>query len=245
MHGGGSRALPDMSRILIVEDDVQIAGMLRDSLNESGMAAEIAADGVAMDARMRASNFDLVILDVMLPGETGLSLCRRLRVTTDIPILMLTAADGEIDRIVGLEIGADDYVTKPFNLRELIARIRGLLRRSALPPLSGARQRLLRFDGWRLDPLRRQVHNPSDARVAMTTHEFDLLLAFCRNPGRVLTREQLLGVTHAGLAGPIERSIDVHISRLRQKIEVDARDPVLVTTVRLGGYMFTAAVEEL
>lgn len=157
--------MPDISRILIVEDDVQIAGMLRDSLNESGMAAEIAADGVAMDARMRASNFDLVILDVMLPGETGLSLCRRLRVTTDIPILMLTAADGEIDRIVGLEIGADDYVTKPFNLRELIARIRGLLRRSALPPLSGARQRLLRFDGWRLDPLRRQVHNPSDARV--------------------------------------------------------------------------------
>lgn len=104
---------------------------------------------------------------------------------------------------------------------------------------------MLRFDGWRLDPLRRQVHNPSDARVAMTTHEFDLLLAFCRNPGRVLTREQLLGVTHAGLAGPIERSIDVHISRLRQKIEVDARDPVLVKTVRLGGYMFTAAVEEL
>lgn len=245
MHGDRSRALPETSRILIVEDDIQIASMLRDSLNESGMIAEIAADGVAMDARMHATNFDLVILDVMLPGETGLSLCRRLRVTTDIPILMLTAAGGEIDRIVGLEIGADDYVTKPFNLRELIARIRGLLRRSALPPLNGPRQRLLRFEGWRLDPLRRQVHNPSDARVAMTTHEFDLLLAFCRNPGRVLTREQLLGVTHAGLAGPIERSIDVHISRLRQKIEVDARDPVFVKTVRLGGYMFTATVEEI
>jgi two-component system OmpR family response regulator len=245
MDGERNQGSADASRILIVEDDAQIAAMLRDSLNESGMTAEIAGDGVAMDARMRLSSFDLVILDVMLPGESGLSLCRRLRVTTNIPILMLTAADGEIDRIVGLEIGADDYVTKPFNLRELIARIRGLLRRSALPPLKEPRQKQLRFDGWLVDPIRRQLHDPTNARVATTTHEFDILLAFCRNPGRVLTREQLLGVTHAGLAGPIDRSIDVHISRLRQKIEADARDPVLVKTVRLGGYMFTANVEEI
>jgi len=237
--------LPDASRILIVEDDTLIATMLRDSLNESGMIAEIAQDGVAMDMRMRTSNFDLVILDVMLPGESGLSLCRRLRVTTNIPILMLTAADAEIDRIVGLEIGADDYVTKPFSLRELIARIRGLLRRAALPSLKDTRQRQLRFDGWSLDPIRRQLYDPTNARVGLTTHEFDILLAFCRNPGRVLTREELLGVTHAGLAGPIERSIDVHISRLRQKIEHDVRDPVVIKTVRLGGYMFTANVEEL
>ena len=237
--------MPDASRILIVEDDTLIATMLRDSLNESGMIAEIAQDGVAMDMRMRTSNFDLVILDVMLPGESGLSLCRRLRVTTNIPILMLTAADAEIDRIVGLEIGADDYVTKPFSLRELIARIRGLLRRAALPSLKDTRQRQLRFDGWSLDPIRRQLYDPTNARVGLTTHEFDILLAFCRNPGRVLTREELLGVTHAGLAGPIERSIDVHISRLRQKIEHDVRDPVVIKTVRLGGYMFTANVEEL
>ena len=245
MDADKSRLMTDPSRILIVEDDLQIAEMLRDSLGDSGMIAEIATDGVGMDARMRATTFDLVILDVMLPGESGLSLCRRLRVNTNIPILMLTAVDGEIDRIVGLEIGADDYVTKPFSLRELIARIKGLLRRSALPPSKEPRQRQMRFDGWRVDPIRRQVHDPSDARVAMTTHEFDLLLAFCRNAGRVLTREQLLGVTHAGIAGPIERSIDVHISRLRQKIEADARDPVLLKTVRLGGYMFTAVVEEL
>jgi len=245
MDGEGSQSLPDASRILIVEDDTLIATMLRDSLNESGMIAEIAQDGVAMDMRMRTSNFDLVILDVMLPGESGLSLCRRLRVTTNIPILMLTAADAEIDRIVGLEIGADDYVTKPFSLRELIARIRGLLRRAALPSLKDTRQRQLRFDGWSLDPIRRQLYDPTNARVGLTTHEFDILLAFCRNPGRVLTREELLGVTHAGLAGPIERSIDVHISRLRQKIEHDVRDPVVIKTVRLGGYMFTANVEEL
>ncbi|MEO1989818.1 MAG: response regulator transcription factor [Martelella sp.] len=237
--------MSDASRILIVEDDTQIAAMLRDSLNESGMIAEIARDGIAMDARMKVSSFDLVILDVMLPGESGLSLCRRLRVTTNIPIVMLTAADAEIDRIVGLEIGADDYVTKPFSVRELIARIRGLLRRAALPSLKEPRQKQLRFDGWLVDPIRRQLFDPTNARVGLTTHEFDILLAFCRNPGRVLTREELLGVTHAGLAGPIERSIDVHISRLRQKIEHDARDPVVIKTIRLGGYMFTATVEEV
>lgn len=239
------RSSSDISRILIVEDDPQIAEMLKDSLSENGMAVDIVGDGAAMDARMRLFTFDLVVLDMMLPGENGLSICRRLRAITNIPILILTAVDGEIDRIIGLEIGADDYVTKPFNLRELIARIRGLLRRSASSPSKVTRQRALRFDGWRVDPVRRQVHDPSNARVSMTTHEFDLLLAFCRHPGRVLTREELLGVTHAGLAGPVERSIDVHISRLRQKLELDPRDPTLLKTVRLGGYMFTAVVKEI
>ena len=231
---------------MIVEDDRQIAEMLRDSLVEQGMDAEFAGDGATMDAKMRVMPFDLVVLDVMLPGEDGLSLCRRLRVGGGIPILMLTSLSTDIDRIVGLEIGADDYVTKPFVLRELLARIKGLLRRSALSAQREVRpaHRLLRFDGWRIDPARRQVHDPDQARIAMTTHEFDLLLAFCRNAGRVLTREQLLAVTHAGLAGPIERSIDVHISRLRQKIEKDPRDPLLIKTVRLGGYVFTAQVEE-
>ncbi|MBW9052626.1 response regulator [Rhizobium mesosinicum] len=241
-----TRAAVERPRILIVEDDRQIAEMLRDSLVEQGMDAEFAGDGAAMDAKMRVMPFDLVVLDVMLPGEDGLSLCRRLRVGGGIPILMLTSLSTDIDRIVGLEIGADDYVTKPFVLRELLARIKGLLRRSALSAQREVRpaHRLLRFDGWRIDPARRQVHDPDQARIAMTTHEFDLLLAFCRNAGRVLTREQLLAVTHAGLAGPIERSIDVHISRLRQKIEKDPRDPLLIKTVRLGGYVFTAQVEE-
>ncbi|WP_429932025.1 response regulator transcription factor [Agrobacterium vitis] len=239
--------MSEAPKILIVEDDEQIAGMVRDSLNEQGMLVEVAADGADMDAKMRALEFDLVVLDLMLPGEDGFSICRRLRGSGDIPILMLTSVSSDINRVVGLEIGADDYVTKPFVLRELTARIKGLLRRSRVTSQrpDSLRKSFFRFDGWQVDPARRQIHDPSHARVAMTTHEFDLLLAFCQNPGRVLTREQLLSATHAGLAGPIERSIDVHISRLRQKIEKDPRDPALLKTVRLGGYVFTAVVEEV
>ncbi|WP_332302725.1 response regulator transcription factor [Rhizobium sp. GR12] len=240
-------AANEAPNILIVEDDSQIADMLRASLVEHGMFVDIADNGLAMDAKMKQVRFDLVVLDIMLPGEDGLSICRRLRSSGDIPILMLTSVAGDIDRVVGLELGADDYVTKPFVLRELIARIKGLLRRaharSSKPRSEG--RRLLCFDGWQVDPVRRQVHDPSRARIAMTANEFDLLLAFCRNFGRVLTREQLLAVTHPGLAGPDDRSIDVHISRLRQKMEVDPRDPMLIKTVRLGGYIFTATVEEL
>ncbi|WP_445682468.1 response regulator [Radicibacter daui] len=231
-------------RILVVEDDREIALMLKGSLAEQGMVVEIASDGAAMDARTRTAGFDLIVLDVMLPGEDGFSICRRLRAQSNIPILMLTAVDSDIDRIVGLEIGADDYVAKPFILRELTARIKGLLRRASLPPQRSASARQLSFDGWRIDLIRRQVHDPSNARVALTTHEFDILVAFCRNAGRILTREQLLTLTHAGLAGPIERSVDVHISRLRQKIEADPRNPEFIKTVRLGGYLFTALVEE-
>ncbi|MEV8881988.1 MULTISPECIES: response regulator [Mesorhizobium] len=232
------------SRILIVEDDLEIARMLGDTLTDNGMTVEIAESGVQMNAALRTQKFDLIVLDVMLPGENGLNICRRLRAATNIPILMLTALGEEIDRIFGLEIGADDYVTKPFSARELTARIRALLRRTAYDPDERDWSKVLRFNGWRLDPIRRQLHDPNNARVTTTTHEFDLLLAFCRNAGRVLSREELLGVTHAGLAGPIERSVDVHISRIRRKIEKDARDPVLLRTVRLGGYIFTATVEE-
>ena len=232
------------SRILIVEDDIEIARMLGETLTENGMIVEIAGNGTRMNAALRTQKFDLIVLDIMLPGENGLSICRRLRAQTNVPILMLTALGEEIDRIFGLEIGADDYVTKPFSARELTARIRALLRRTAYAPDERDRTKVLCFNGWRLDPVRRQLHDPSNARVATTTHEFDLLLAFCRNAGRVLSREELLSVTHAGLAGPIERSVDVHVSRIRQKIERDARDPVLLKTVRLGGYIFTATVEE-
>ncbi len=247
MTDGRGWTVADKPRVLIIEDDRQIAEMLRDTLGEHSILAEVASDGVAMHLKMRTARFDLVVLDVMLPGEDGLSLCRRLRADSNIPILMLTAVNGDVDRIIGLEIGADDYVTKPFNVRELIARIKALLRRSSFSkaPDARPRPRLFRFDDWKLDPIRRQVHDPSNARVSMTTHEFDLLLAFCLNPGRVMTREELLAVTHAGLAGPIQRSVDVHISRLRQKIEKDPRDPILVRTVRLGGYMFGATIEEI
>ena len=159
---------------------------------------------------------------------------------------MLTARDEDVDRIVGLELGADDYVTKPFNSRELIARIRALLRRSQnAGAASNHRMRPMRFAGWRIYPAERQLYSPNGVRVSTTSAEFDLLLAFCLNPGRILSRDQLLELTHGGLAGPIERSVDVHVSRIRQKIEDDPRDPMLIKTVRLGGYVFTPGVEAL
>ncbi len=232
------------SRILIVEDDPEIGRLLAETVNDSGMTASVVEDGQAMSALMRKQAFDLIILDVMLPGEDGISLCRRIRAEKTTPIILLTALGEEVDRIVGLEVGADDYITKPFSPREVVARIRSILRRASYGLASANGQRPLRFEGWRIDPLRRQVHDPSNARIALTTTEFDLLLAFCRNPGRIITREELLTLTHSGLAGPIERSVDVQISRLRQKIESDPKEPLLLRTVRLGGYLFTAVVEE-
>ncbi|RUX94320.1 response regulator, partial [Mesorhizobium sp. M7D.F.Ca.US.004.01.2.1] len=152
------------ARILIVEDDIEIARMLGETLTDNGMIVEIAESGVQMNAALRNQKFDLIVLDVMLPGENGLNICRRLRAGTNIPILMLTALGEEIDRIFGLEIGADDYVTKPFSARELTARIRALLRRTAYAPDERDRSKVLRFNGWSLDPIRRQLHDPSNAR---------------------------------------------------------------------------------
>ncbi|CAN7659115.1 MULTISPECIES: response regulator transcription factor [Neorhizobium] len=233
------------AKILIVEDDFEIGNLLASTIQESGMLPTVAEDGNVMQSLLRSNSYDLIILDVMLPGEDGLSICKRIRSERTIPIILLTALGEEVDRIVGLEVGADDYITKPFSPREVIARIRSLLRRASYGLTSSSAQRKLRFDGWVIDPMRRRLHDPGNARIALTTTEFDLLLAFCRNPGRVITREELLLFTHSGLAGPIERSIDVHISRLRQKIEADPREPTLLQTVRLGGYTFTASVEEV
>ncbi|WP_420963157.1 response regulator transcription factor [Brucella sp. IR073] len=232
------------ARILIVEDDPEIGELIAITMRENGMIPTVAEDGRVMQSLLRHNAYDLIILDVMLPGEDGLSICRKIRSENTIPIILLTALGEEVDRIVGLEVGADDYITKPFSPREVVARVRSLLRRASYGLVKNVSQRRLRFDGWLIDPMRRQLHDPSNARVALTTTEFDLLLAFCRNPGRVITREELLSLTHSGLAGPIERSIDVHISRLRQKIEVNPKEPSLLQTVRLGGYTFTARVEE-
>jgi two-component system OmpR family response regulator len=230
--------------ILLVEDDAEISRMLTIALAESGFTTSAATCAAEMDRRLARGGIDLVVLDVMLPGEDGFTICRRLRASSSIPIIMLTALGESVDRIVGLEIGADDYVTKPFNSRELIARIRALLRRTnstAHPSVN--RLRALRFAGWKIDPGARQLHDPEGVQVTLTSAEFDLLLAFCNQPGRVLSREQLLDLTHGGAAGPIERSIDVHVSRIRQKIEPDPREPTLIKTVRLGGYVFTPMVE--
>lgn len=229
--------------ILLVEDDPEISRSLSHSLAECGFTISCAASAAAMDPVLESTKVDLVLLDVMLPGEDGLSICRRIRTTSAIPIIMLTALSEEMERVVGLEVGADDYVGKPFSTRELIARIRALLRRSGGDQrFSLASSQVLVFDGWEIDPATRQVRNPRGVHIQLTSAEFDLLLAFCRNPHRVLSREQLLELTHGGLAGPIERSVDVHVSRIRQKIERDPHDPALIKTVRLGGYIFTGKV---
>jgi two-component system, OmpR family, response regulator len=232
------------TRILLVEDDAEISQMLGDVLSASGFTARAVTSGQDMDRLLEQDDVDLVVLDIMLPGEDGFSICRRLRATSSVPIIMLTALGEAVDRIVGLEIGADDYVTKPFNSRELVARIRALLRRSRTAgAIAGNGRRPLVFAGWRIDPVGRQLFNPDGVRVATTSAELDLLLAFCRNPGRVLSREELLELTHGGVAGTVERTVDVHISRIRQKLEPDPRDPTLIKTVRLGGYIFTPTVE--
>ena len=232
------------AHILIVEDDRDIANMLVELVTEGGFEASAVMSGSEMDRLLRRLDFDLILLDAMLPGEDGFSICRRLRASGTTPIVMLTALGEDIDRILGLELGADDYVTKPFNSRELLARIRSLLRRASYSTQTHDQTGAMSFADWRIDPLSRQLHDPEGVEVSMTTAEFDILLAFCSNPGRVMTREQLLSLTHAGAAGPVQRSIDVHVSRVRQKIEPNLREPTLIKTVRLGGYLFTPKVEK-
>ncbi|TWT03758.1 response regulator [Reyranella sp. CPCC 100927] len=245
MQSPASMVAEAKPHVLLVEDDAEISRMLMGVLSESGFGASAVGSAIAMDAVLARRPVDLVVLDVMLPGEDGFSICRRLRASSDVPIIMVTARGEDIDRIIGLETGADDYVCKPFNSRELVARIRALLRRAGSSRQGDRhRARLLRFAGWQIDPATRQLHDPEGVRVAMTSVEFDLLAAFCRNPGRVLSRELLIELTHSGLASPVQRSIDVHVSRIRQKIEPDPDDPSFIKTVRLGGYVFTPPVEE-
>ncbi len=187
----------------------------------------------------------MVVLDLMLPGDDGLALCRDVRARSDVPIIMLTAMGEETDRIVGLEMGADDYVPKPFNPRELLARIRAVLRRLQYgpAPVEAQRRAVLRFAGWTLDLTQRRLENPEGLIVDLTSGEFELLSALATRWQRVLTREQLLDLTHGRGGGPFDRSIDIQVSRLRRKVEVDPKNPQLIKTVRGGGYVLAAKVE--
>jgi two-component system, OmpR family, response regulator len=230
--------------ILLVEDDREIRTLVSRFLRAHDMRVSTTADGREMDRALRDNRIDLVVLDIMLPGEDGLSICRRLRASSRLPVIMLTAKGEDIDRIIGLEIGADDYLTKPFNPRELLARIRAVLRRGIIDTVEGARTgSILTFDGWRVDPNIRQIYDPNGARVALTGAEFDLLLVFCERPRRVLSRDQLIDLTQGRTAAPFERSVDVLVSRLRQKMEKEPKEPMLIQTIRSGGYMFSPAVE--
>lgn len=230
--------------VLIVEDDPALRTLLARVLREEGFETLSAAHGAEMARVLESNPIDLILLDVMLPGSNGFDLCRSLRRTSQVPIVILSARDEETDRLIGLELGADDYIAKPFSNRELVARIRAILRRtqggaqSATP--RGAQ--LLTFSDWTLDPGRRELLSPDGAVVDLSGAEFDLLLAFVSSPQRVIGRERLLEMSRARFADASDRSIDVLVSRLRRKLGAAQAEPLL-RTVRGVGYIFTATVE--
>jgi len=232
-------------RLLIIDDDLKLAGMLVDYLGTRGLAAETAPDATRGLALLSRGRFDAVILDVMLPDMDGFEVCRRLRAFSDVPVLMLTARGDPEDRIVGLELGADDYLPKPFNPRELLARIKSVLRRHRSVPenLQPERARALHFAGWTLDLSARNLVSPQEVVVALSGAEFRLLRVFLSYPNRVLSRDQLMDLTVGREADPLDRSVDVQVSRLRQRLGDDAREPAIIKTVRGEGYVLAASVE--
>jgi two-component system OmpR family response regulator len=233
-------------RILIVDDDREIRSLLGDYLEKNGFRTTAVPDGRAMWAALEHGRYDLVILDVMLPGDDGFVLCRSLRARGDLPVIMLTAKGEDFDRIVGLELGADDYLPKPFNPRELLARIKSVLRRHRTVPgnLQAEPAKYLRFAGWTLDLAARNLVSPRQVVVALSGAEFRLLRVFLSYPNRVLSRDQLMDFTVGRDADPLDRSIDVQVSRLRQRLEDDAREPAIIKTVRGEGYVLAATVEQ-
>ncbi len=237
----------EQAHILVVDDDREIRDLVARYLGSHGLRVRTAADGRQMQREIADWSFDLIILDLMLPGEDGLSLCRRLRVETAIPVIMLTAMGEETDRIIGLEMGADDYIAKPFNPRELLARIKAVLRRTAAMDNTRTQQKdraaRYHFAGWKLDLKTRELISPNALLIPLSGGEYDLLAAFVTHSQRILSRDQLLDLARGREAQPFDRSIDVQVSRLRRKIEEDPANPVLIKTVRSGGYMFTPDVE--
>ena len=233
--------------ILVVDDDQEIRRLLGDYLTRNGYRVSTAGDGNEMRQVLAHSKPDLVVLDVMLPGTDGLELCRELRSQSTIPVIMLTARDEEMDRVIGLEMGADDYLAKPFNPRELLARIKSVLRRTrALPPNLRQSQGPVcyRFaGGWMVDTSNHQLKAPDGVLVPLSGAEYRLLLTFLEHAGAVLTRDQLLDLTRGREASPFDRSIDVQVSRLRQKLRDDARHPRIICTLRSEGYILASEVE--
>jgi two-component system OmpR family response regulator len=235
-----------MPRLLLVDDDEEILELLTRFFRQHNYEVFTAKAGPEMFALLAQQKCDLIVLDVMLPGEDGLSICRRLRRDSDLPVIMLTAMGDDTDRIVGLELGADDYLVKPFNARELLARVKSVLRRAGV--LQSLQERkearpMIMFAGWTLDLARRELRAPGDILVPLPASEFDLLLAFIEHPQRVLSRDQLLDFAHGRSHEAYDRSVDVQVSRLRRKLDANPDSPSLIQTVRNGGYMFTPKVE--
>jgi two-component system OmpR family response regulator len=233
--------------ILVVDDHREIRDAVSRYLERNGLRASAARDAADMDAMLASGRFDLIVLDVMMPGEDGLSVCRRLAAEGRVPILMLTALGEDIDRIVGLELGADDYLAKPFNPRELLARIKSILRRSARPePQAGSLSgRRVAFADWELDTDRRVLIAADGAETDLTTAEFRLLTVLLERPRLVLSRDQLLDLTAGRSARAFDRTIDNQVSRLRRKIEKDPARPEIIATVRSGGYCLATEVREV
>lgn len=235
------------NRILIVDDDREILSLMEGMLSRSGMSVMAACSADEAEKALETFAADLIVLDLMMEGEDGLSFCRRLRARSDVPIIMLTALAEDVDRIVGLEVGADDYLGKPFNPRELVARIRSVLRRSrdqAQLAGTGANPTLA-FGPFRMQPMQMSLAKGDGTPVHLTSGEFALLLALVKHAPRVLSRDQLLDLTRGAMANPFDRSIDSQISRLRGKIEVDPRQPKYIKTVRNLGYAFAANVTRI
>ena len=234
-----------LDHILVVDDDREIRSLLSEYLQKQGYRVTAVADGKGLRAAVVTSHPDLIILDLMLPGEDGLTLCRELRTRSEVPVIMLTARGDETDRIVGLELGADDYIAKPFSPRELLARIKSVLRRTRSLPenLKTEDSGVFRFAGWTLDAATRNLTSPQGVVVALSGTDFRLLKIFLEHPHRVLTRDQLIDLMLSRDAGPYDRAIDVQVSRLRQRLGEDAKEPAIIKTVRGQGYVFSAHVE--
>lgn len=230
--------------ILVVDDDERIRRMLRGYFEDEGYRVTAVADGTGLRECLRKTSVDIILLDLVLKGdEDGLKLAREIRAHSDVPIIMLTGRDDVVDRVVGLEIGADDYIAKPFHLREVLARLRTVLRRSQPPDPSAAKvsesEDILRFEGWQLHLNRRQLMDPDDQEVALTTGEFEMLAVLVRRPGHVFARETLMSLTRGRNFDAFDRTIDAQIARLRKKIERDPKRPVFIKSVRGVGYVFT------
>ncbi|NBN63385.1 response regulator [Microvirga tunisiensis] len=229
--------------ILIVEDDPEIGTLMERHLTSHGWRVSVARSGAEMEQQMATNRIDLVVLDLMLPGEDGLSICHRLRAASAIPIIIVSAKSDDFDRVIGLEVGADDYLAKPFNPRELIARIRALFRRMDLgAAMPSVQARRLSFDGWTLDCVAHTLHSPRGSVVTLTPAELALLQVFCERPGRVLSRDQLVDLTTGVGTSSTGRNIDILVSRLRSKLDPSSSGGQYIRTVRAGGYEFVAEV---
>lgn len=239
-------AMSSSEHILVVDDLAEVREMLQTYLTQQGYRVSVAEDGAKLRRTIAQEPVDLVILDLMLPGEDGLSLTRYLREHSDVSIIILTGKGEIVDRIVGLELGADDYIAKPFDLRELLARTKSVLRRAKkLDSAADETQKKVLFAGWALDFDSRQLRSPQGSEVPLTTGEFELLVGFVNHPNRVLSRDELLDLTRNRKAIPFDRSIDVQVGRLRRKIEADPERPTIIKTVRGAGYVFATKVERL